>query len=207
MGHREDFVRKNWGYALRASQIFGINPVVILAQAAHESAGNDGNGNWLWGNSYSARVRKNLFGITAGGSPNAYWNGDSSPSTANPHLTFRIYSSIENSILDFARLIKSKYYTAFLQSYNVPKYANLIAYSKYIDKKNGDDPVVYESSIIKNAAFIQKYVKDNGLPTEIPSPSSGKKGTNMALIVGLSAAFTTLSAAGIWLYFGENVKK
>lgn len=203
MTHKEEFIQKYWQYALLAEQVFGINPIIILAQAAHESAGDDGKGNWLWGNSYSAKNRKNLFGITAGGSPNPYWQGEKSPSTVNPHLTFRIYSSIQNGILDFARLIKTKYPTAFSQSYNVKQYANAIAYSPYIDVKNGDNPVIYESSIIKNAAFIENYVKANRLPTRLSPQISVPKTEHIAIIWGTGAVCTLLIGTGIWVFLRE----
>lgn len=196
MNHKEEFIQKYWQNALLAQQIFGINPVIVLAQAAHESADKG-----IWGDSYSAHNRKNFFGITAGGSSNPYWNGEKSPSTVNPHLIFRIYTSSQNSFLDFARLIKSKYPVSFSQSYHVKEYAHSIAYSPYIDVKNGDNPAVYESSIIKNAAFIENYVKTNNLPAKI-TPSLPPK-TNVALILGIGTVCTLLVGTGIWIAFRE----
>ena len=63
---KETFVTTYLPLAQKAGVRFGMNPAVILAQAAIESG---------WGSSYGARVRKNFFGITAAGSPNEFWDG------------------------------------------------------------------------------------------------------------------------------------
>jgi len=55
---KETFVSTYYPLAKAAGDAFGLNPEVIMAQAAIESA---------WGSSYGARVRKNFFGITASG--------------------------------------------------------------------------------------------------------------------------------------------
>ena len=58
---------KIYGEAARmAGELFGMNPVVILAQGAIESG---------WGESVLAVKYHNLFGITGYGVANAYWHG------------------------------------------------------------------------------------------------------------------------------------
>ena len=128
-----------------AGEKYGINPIVILAQAAHESG---------WGDSYAVRNRRNFFGIIAAGSPNAYWNGASDTSSASG-LTFRVYSSPENSFLDFSRLISSKYPSAAKVSSDTAAYAHAIANSPYISEENGDNRAVYEQAVKSNADFMK----------------------------------------------------
>ena len=60
---KEEFVKAYYAIAEKAGKKYNLNPTVILAQAAHESA---------WGGSYAARVRKNFFGIIAAGSPHGH---------------------------------------------------------------------------------------------------------------------------------------
>ncbi len=76
---KEEFVTKYYPMAVIAGESFSLLPEIILAQAAIESG---------WGKSYGARVRKNFFGITAAGSPNAYWDGSYSVSQNQYQLKF-----------------------------------------------------------------------------------------------------------------------
>ena len=142
---KEDFVKTYYPLAEKAGKYYNLNPTVILAQGAHESA---------WGASYSARVRKNFFGITAYGSTNAYWTGAKSPSSTNPHLVFRIYKTEQDSFMDFARLISTNYKKAALVSSDSTQYAKAIAYSPYISESNGDNRPAYQKAIISNANYI-----------------------------------------------------
>lgn len=58
---------KMYGEAARtAGELFGMNPVVILAQGAIESG---------WGESVLAVKYHNFFGIAGYGVANAYWHG------------------------------------------------------------------------------------------------------------------------------------
>lgn len=145
--NKEDFIKKYYSIALEAGKRFNINPTVILAQAAHESA---------WGTSYSARIRKNFFGITAYGSTNEFWKGDKSASTANPKLVFRIYPSEKDSFMDFARLISSKYKDAAQVSTDTAAYAKAISQSAYISEENGDNRQDYLKAITSNSKLIDK---------------------------------------------------
>lgn len=142
---KEEFVKNHYSLAEKAGKKYNLNPTVILAQAAHESA---------WGSSYAARVRKNFFGIIAAGSPNEYWDGSKSPSQTNPHLVFRIYKTALDSFMDFARLISSKYKTAASVSSDSTQYAKAIAYSPYISEQNGDNRPAYQKAVISNSNYI-----------------------------------------------------
>jgi len=140
-----NFIKKFYSLAVEAGKEYKINPVIIMAQAAHEGA---------WGSSYGARVRKNHFGITLGsGTKNKYFDGSWSYSD-NKKLKFRIYKSDRDSFFDFARLITSNYKTAASVSFDYAKYAKAIAYSPYIWEGNGDNRPNYEKIIIVNSKFI-----------------------------------------------------
>lgn len=157
MSNKFQYVQDNWEYAYNAGRKYAINPVVILAQGAVESA---------WGASYGARVRKNYFGITAYGSPNEYWNGSKSASTVNPHLEFRVYRTPQDSFNDFARLIRSKYQNAAVSSYQVPMYAQIISNSSYINEGNGDNRTNYRNLIVSAANYIAQELKNVSVPSK-----------------------------------------
>lgn len=134
--------------AKNAGDKYGIDPIVILAQAAQESA---------WGDSYGAKQRNNFFGIIASGSPGEYWKGDRSQSSASG-LWFRIYPTSQDSFYDFARLISSKYQSVLEVSNNgqdSTAYAHAIAYSPYISETNGDNRPVYEQNVANNADYLR----------------------------------------------------
>ena len=165
---KETFVRTYLPFATKAGQRFSMNPAIILAQAALESG---------WGSSYSARVRKNYFGITAYGRPNLYWDGSFSVSKNSLKLKFREYKTIQDSFYDFARLISSKYSTAHAQSSNAEAYAQAIAYSPYISENNGDNREGYRKGILSTFNSIIAILKKNsskscpGMASDLPSSS------------------------------------
>ena len=72
----------------------------------------------------------------------------------NP-LDFRRYDTRENSFLDFARLIRNNYRSAWQVSNDPEAYAKEIAYSPYISELNGDNRETYRHSIIQIAQTIQ----------------------------------------------------
>lgn len=146
---RADFVARYYGIAEKVGRIFGINPIVILAQGAIESG---------WGTSNLASNYNNFFGITAYGAPNNYWKGGKYVS-ATSNLPFRTYATIADSFSDFARLLVSQYNTAAKASKNVAEYASLISSSPYINEKNGDNRAKYKQLIIQNALLIDAIRK------------------------------------------------
>jgi peptidoglycan hydrolase FlgJ len=148
--NKEQFVDTYYSLAKTAGDAFGLNPEVILAQAAIESA---------WGSSYGARVRKNFFGITAAGSPNPFWDGSFSVGKNEYQLKFRVYKSEQDSFYDFARLITSKYKSAAALSNDPSQYAQAIAYSPYIHEGNGDNREGYRKGILSAAQSIAALLK------------------------------------------------
>ena len=122
-------------------------PLVILAQAAFESG---------WGTSNLAKECRNYFGLTAYGCSNAYWHGGKTTVKASSYpLNFRRYDTRENSFLDFARLIRNNYRSAWQVSNDPQAYAKEIAYSPYISELNGDNRETYRHSIIQITQTIQ----------------------------------------------------
>jgi len=151
---KETFVTTYLPLAQKAGVRFGMNPAVILAQAAIESG---------WGSSYGARVRKNFFGITAAGSPNEFWDGSFSVGQNQYALKFRVYKTEQDSFYDFARLISSKYKSAHAVSNDSTAYAQAIAYSPYIAEANGDSREGYRKGIISTFNSISDIVKKKDL--------------------------------------------
>lgn len=156
---KTDFVVKYYDLAVKAGQKFGLNPVVILAQAAVESG---------WGSSYGATARRNFFGIISSGSKNVYWDGSKSQSSVSK-LWFRVYKTDLDSFYDFARLITSQYKAAASVSNDYKVYAAAISQSPYISETNGDNRAGYKSQIISNGAFIEDLIlKKKLLPQSKP---------------------------------------
>lgn len=141
------FVKEHLPEATKAWEATGLNPVVILAQAAFESG---------WGSSRLAREHNNYFGMTGYGSPNEFWDGKRTPAGKPPcRLYFRSYATAYDSFLDFARLIRSCYYMAWSVSFHPEAYAQEIAYSPYIHEGNGDNRPAYKASLISICRDIE----------------------------------------------------
>ena len=136
---------KMYGEAARtAGGLFGMNPVVILAQGAIESG---------WGESVLAVKYHNFFGIAGYGVANAYWHGGKTD-LGNGGLLFRRYDTPEHSFMDFARLVSSAYPQAAAVSFYPEAYAQEIAYSRYISEANGDNRAAYCRTLRRIAVDI-----------------------------------------------------
>ncbi len=144
---KQDFVNKFYPAAKAAGAEFNINPVVILAQAAIESG---------WGES-KLSTYNNFFGITAYGRINNYWHGGKIQLAENG-LTFRRYDTMENSFMDYCRLIRGSYRTSADLSFHPAAFAKSIAYSKYISEVNGDNRASYQILMEKLSASIATLV-------------------------------------------------
>ncbi|HML70024.1 MAG TPA: glucosaminidase domain-containing protein [Macellibacteroides fermentans] len=144
---KQDFVNKFYPAAKAAGAEFNINPVVILAQAAIESG---------WGES-KLSTYNNFFGITAYGRINNYWHGGKIQ-LAEDGLTFRRYDTMENSFMDYCRLIRGSYRTSADLSFHPAAFAKSIAYSKYISEVNGDNRASYQILMEKLSASIATLV-------------------------------------------------
>ena len=145
------FVKDFLPAAVSAGATFNMNPLAILSQAAFESG---------WGTSNLATASRNFFGLTAYGCSNEYWHGGKTAVRTNGYsLNFRRYDTRENSFLDFARLIRNNYRTAWQVSHDLTAYAREIAYSPYISELNGDDRETYRRSLVDIAATIQAVIE------------------------------------------------
>lgn len=146
---RVNFVMKYYEVAVKVGKIFNIHPLVILSQASIESG---------WGTSLLSTLNNNFFGVTAYGKPNKYWTGEKRVSKASG-LAFRSYKTVEDGFSDFARLITSYYKEAASVSNNINSYAQKIAYSPYINEKNGDNRAKYKTLIVQSAETILTIAK------------------------------------------------
>ena len=144
---KQDFVNKFYPAAKAAGAEFNINPVVVLAQAAIESG---------WGESKLSSYN-NFFGITAYGRINNYWHGGKIQLVENG-LPFRRYDTMENSFMDYCRLIRGSYRTSADLSFHPAAFAKSIAYSKYISEVNGDNRASYQILMEKLSASIATLV-------------------------------------------------
>lgn len=144
---KQDFVNKFYPAAKAAGAEFNINPVVVLAQAAIESG---------WGESKLSSYN-NFFGITAYGRINNYWHGGKIQLAENG-LTFRRYDTMENSFMDYCRLIRGSYRTSADLSFHPAAFAKSIAYSKYISEVNGDNRASYQILMEKLSASIATLI-------------------------------------------------
>ena len=144
---KQDFVNKFYPAAKAAGAEFNINPVVVLAQAAIESG---------WGESKLSSYN-NFFGITAYGRINNYWHGGKIQLAENG-LTFRRYDTMENSFMDYCRLIRGSYRTSADLSFHPAAFAKSIAYSMYISEVNGDNRASYQILMEKLSASIATLV-------------------------------------------------
>ena len=131
---KQSFTSKYLPAARMAGELYGLNPVVILAQSAIETG---------WGESTLATSYNNFFGLTGYGVVNAYWHGGKTDLDKPGGLLFRRYDRPENSFLDCARLISTVYKQAAAVSHYPRAYAREIAYSRYISEVNGDNRETY----------------------------------------------------------------
>lgn len=147
---KESFVILYFPYALSVWKKFQLNPSVVLAQAAIESG---------WGESSLATKAHNFFGLSAYGASNEYWHGGK-VETCPGGLSFRRYDTVENSFLDFGRLITTIYKNAAHVSFLPKSYAQEIAYSRYISEKNGDNRELYKDLLIRIEHSLQPVIKN-----------------------------------------------
>lgn len=148
---KKEFVNTYSPAACTAGELFGLNPVVILAQSAIETG---------WGESTLATHYNNFFGLTGYGVPNAYWHGGKAELSAGG-LSFRRYDTAESSFLDFARLLSACYKLAAALSFYPAAYAHEIAYSRYISEVNGDNREAYRRMLLRISGFISPLIPQN----------------------------------------------
>jgi len=145
MKKEEVFIRAFMPLAREAGAAYGLNPVVILAQAALESG---------WGGSRLATGYHNFFGITAYGPVNEQWTGEA-VSLGKNSLLFRAYPTARESFLDYARLIRQAYPIAAELTGDPEAFARAISSSRYISEVNGDDREAYRVALCRLCRQIQ----------------------------------------------------
>ena len=129
---REDFVRGLWPHAEQAAQQLGVDPRVLIAQAALETG---------WGQHVmprgDGRSSHNLFGIKADGR----WSGEQVSARTmefrdgflqREQAAFRAYASPAESMADYAEFIKANpRYGSALGSADAGRYANELQRAGY----------------------------------------------------------------------------
>ena len=163
----EQYVEDYFQAASAAGEMFRMDPPIILAQGALESA---------WGTSHLAKAHHNFFGITIGaGKANAFWDGKKMYQAQNQYkLKFRSYESPEDGFKDFGRLIAlapiyKKAHAVALT--DVEAYARATAYSAYISEGNGDNREHYRQGIVRCYRLIRLIAEKKGWLTP-PGPAS-----------------------------------
>lgn len=150
----ESFVKPLWSFAVEVSKEFGINPLIVLSQAALETG---------WGTSNLARRHKNFFGLTTGGktAKTPYWGGVVYISQNQYKIPFRSYDSVRNGFLDFGYFISKFKSYASVRPFigNIYQYADAVSKSKYISESNGDDRDLYKRTLIRNFEDIVEWAK------------------------------------------------
>lgn len=172
---REEFIKKYYVDAAKATQGSGIYPETLLSMAIVESQGQV-NGKYYPGMNASARYANNYFGIK----DSADWKGKtiklSTPNDAQPISTFRVYSNIGDSFKDFVKFLKvnPRYKKAgVFDSANYAEQIINIARAGYAENPN------YATVITSVANKISKVIEKN-----IMKPIMNNKGA-----AGIALAF------------------
>jgi flagellar protein FlgJ len=154
------FVHKNWENAVKTYKKYGIHPIITLSQSAKETG---------WGQSNLAKNHNNYFGIRATGSINEHWKGQHVQTSSGKWKKYEIPLL---SYLDFGRLIKKNYHTAYQHAENPSEYAKAISQSSYI--VDSDDRNKYYTDLLSINNRIQNIVNSEKL-----NITSNKAGINV----------------------------
>ncbi len=150
-----DFVETLWSDAERAGRKLGVEPALLIAQAALESGwGKHVLRDEQGGNSH------NLFGIKAG----RQWKGDSSQhltreydngKAVSEQARFRVYGSYSESFDDYVRFVQGnpRYLTALQQTGDAAGYIHALQKAGYAtDPAYGDKVLaIFHGDTLKNA--------------------------------------------------------
>lgn len=140
---KQDFIEALKPYAIDASRILGVNPGVLIAQAALET----GWGKFLPKDS-QGNPSMNLFGIKA----DSRWEGDTVSTTTLEFIegipekltqAFRAYDSLKDSFEDYIDFIQSnpRYQSALDKTDNPKEYLEEIQNSGYATDPNYADKI------------------------------------------------------------------
>jgi flagellum-specific peptidoglycan hydrolase FlgJ len=153
---REEFTRKYYADAYRATLGTGIFPQTLLAMAIVESQGKNAAGNWEPGAGLVARRANNYFGIK----DYPKWKGQTidlpTPGDAQKISRFVVYSSIFDSFKGFVDFLKRNPRYEAKGVFNAPNYGEQItriAAAGYAENPN------YASVVKSVADKLRQYVK------------------------------------------------
>lgn len=164
IGSRTEFINTYGPFIHYITKGTGILAGTLAAQAILESSGNY-NGVWSVGGSGLSRKSNNFFGIKKGSN----WNGptinmktgEQTPagSTYSINSDFRVYKSVEDSIIDYVKLLKtSNRYKKALYQPTVLKQAQELKAAGYATAVNYPQVVdsVYQS-IANNLEYQKQF--------------------------------------------------
>lgn len=156
---REEFTRKYYPDAFRATQGSGIFPETLLAIAIVESQGKNAAGNWEPGAGLVARRANNYFGIKA----YPQWRGPTvdlpTPGDAQKISRFVVYSSIGDSFKGFVDFLKRnpRYEKkGVFSAANYGEQITRIAAAGYAENPN------YAPVVTQVANRLRQYIKETG---------------------------------------------
>jgi len=156
---REEFTRKFYPDAFRATQGTGIFPETLLAMAIVESQGKNAAGNWEPGAGLVARRANNYFGIKA----YPKWNGPTielpTPGDADKISRFVVYGSIYESFRGFVDFLKRNPRYEAKGVFTAPNYGEQItriAAAGYAENPN------YTTVVKSVADKLRQYIKTTG---------------------------------------------
>jgi flagellar protein FlgJ len=162
---KEQFVKQLWSYAEQAAEQLGVQPRVLIAQAALETG---------WGkaviNKADGNNSHNLFNIKA----DKYWQGSQAKvasleyehGVAKKHVSgFRVYDSFQESFQDYVSFIKNnpRYRDALQQAKNPQRYMQALQQAGYATDPNYADKVmqIYHDKALLDHRAPQQLVLNN----------------------------------------------
>ena len=174
-----EFVNAYGKYAVEAGKTYNMNPVVILAVAAWESA---------WGTSYNASISNNLFGIKYSATRQTpYPNGKRVVQSTYPGDTgyYLTYGSVRDSFMDYALLITKSYASVAQKSFDVAAFASAFTQSKYMQANR--EP--YRKFIVEKAPQLLAILNTIPVNPVIPVVSTSSGLALGGLLLGGGIAF------------------
>jgi flagellum-specific peptidoglycan hydrolase FlgJ len=156
---REEYTRKYYPDAFRATQGTGIFPETLLAMSIVESQGKNAAGNYEPGLGLVARKANNYFGVKY----YPQWTGPTidlpTPGDANKISTFVVYNSIYDSFRGFVDFLKKNPRYEKKGVFTAPNFGEQItriAAAGYAENPN------YASVVTSVANKLRQYIKTTG---------------------------------------------
>jgi len=156
---REEYTRKYYPDAFRATQGTGIFPETLLAMSIVESQGKNAAGNYEPGLGLVARKANNYFGVKY----YPQWKGPTidlpTPGDANKISTFVVYNSIYDSFRGFVNFLKDNPRYEKRGVFTAPNFGEQItriAAAGYAENPN------YANVVTSVANKLRQYIKTTG---------------------------------------------